>query len=134
MVVVATMTTTTMMTTTTKARVALDMLAYGGDDGIIPLLSRGEKGGPTIVVLRRYDDEVCALAEFPDGLRVTVGFDEGSTKVYSYDGWSLRCHATTTATTGRGGGWRRHTFAEPQDNDNNDDGLFLTGQRRLRQQ
>jgi len=37
---------------------ASDMLANGGDDGIISLLPRGEKGGPTIVALRRYDNEV----------------------------------------------------------------------------
>jgi len=60
---------------------ALDVLANGGDDGIISLLPRGEKGGATIVALRRYDDEVRALAVSPDGLRVAVGFDDGSTKV-----------------------------------------------------
>ncbi len=68
----------------------MDVLPYGGDDGIISLLPRGEKGWPTIVALRRYDDEVRALAVSPDGLRVAVGFDDGSTKVYSYDGWSSR--------------------------------------------
>ena len=60
---------------------ALDVLANGGDNGIISLLPHGEKGGLTIVALRRYDDEVRALAVTPDGLRVAVGFDDGSTKV-----------------------------------------------------
>ena len=95
-------------------RAALDVLAYGGDDGIISLLPRGEKGWLTIVALRGYDNEVRALAVSPDGLRVTVGIDDGSTKVYSYDGWSSRRRATTTDTTGGGGGGRRrHPFAEP---------------------
>ena len=60
---------------------ALDVLANSGDDGIISLLPRGEKGGLTIVALRRYDDKVRALVVSPDGLRVAVGFDDGSTKV-----------------------------------------------------
>jgi hypothetical protein len=60
---------------------ALDVLAIGGDEGIISLLPRGEKGGRTIVALRRYGDKVRALAVSPDGLRVAVGFDNGSTKV-----------------------------------------------------
>ena len=117
-------------------RAALDVLAYGGDDRIISLLPRGEKGWPTIVALRRYDNEVRALAVSPDGLRVAVGFDDGSTKVYSYDGWSSRRRSNTTATTGGGGGRRRHPFAEPpksssssrgaRDDDDDDDCLFLT--------
>jgi len=117
-------------------RATLDVLAYGGEDGIISLLPRGEKGGATIVTLRRSADEVRALAVFPDGLRVAVGFDDGSTKVYSYDGWSSRRRATTTTTIGGGGGRRHHPFAEPpksssssrgaRDDDDDDDGLFLT--------
>ena len=61
----------------------LDVLANDGDDSIISLLPRGkrEKGGPTIVALRRYDDEVRTLAVSPNGLRIAVGFDDGSTKV-----------------------------------------------------
>ena len=115
---------------------AVDVLAYSGDDGIISLLPRGKKGGPTIVAMRRYDDEVRTLAVSPDGLRVAFGFDNGSTKVYSYDGWSSRRRATTTTTTGGGGGRCRHPFAEPpklssssrgaRDDDDDDDGLFLT--------
>ncbi len=57
------------------------MLANGWDDGIISLLPRGEKGWPTIVALRRYDDEVRTLVVSPNGLRIAVGFDDRSTKV-----------------------------------------------------
>eukprot|EP00584_Thalassiosira_punctigera_P002193 CAMPEP_0172533418 /NCGR_PEP_ID=MMETSP1067-20121228/6134_1 /TAXON_ID=265564 ORGANISM="Thalassiosira punctigera, Strain Tpunct2005C2" /NCGR_SAMPLE_ID=MMETSP1067 /ASSEMBLY_ACC=CAM_ASM_000444 /LENGTH=1269 /DNA_ID=CAMNT_0013318063 /DNA_START=140 /DNA_END=3949 /DNA_ORIENTATION=+ len=58
-----------------------DILAYGGDDGKVYLLD-GEKKPRAI---RKYDDEVKAIAVSPDGLRVSIGFDDGSTKIYAYD-------------------------------------------------
>jgi len=91
-----------------------------------------------IAALRRYNDKVPTSAVSPDGLRVAVGFDDGSMKVYSYNRWLSHCRATTTTTTtGGGGGRRRHPFAEPpkslsssrgarDDEDDDNDGLFLT--------
>ena len=91
---------------------AVDMLAYGGDDGCIYLLNNhhssstnssstsnnndenknNEEGAPPSsssqqepIVIRKYDDEVRSLAISNDGKRIAVGFDDGSTKIYSYD-------------------------------------------------
>eukprot|EP00804_Cyclotella_cryptica_P016909 CCRYP_001865-RA/>CCRYP_001865-RA protein AED:0.05 eAED:0.05 QI:78/1/1/1/1/0.75/4/1399/978 len=63
---------------------AADILAYGGDDGCIYLLpAPGQQEPPRVI--RQYDDCVRALAVSPDGKRVAVGFDDGSTMIYRYD-------------------------------------------------
>ena len=83
---------------------ATTVLGYNGADGNVYLLpssaggtasggADGADGGdgpdaPTAAhaaVVRRYDDAVTALAVSADGLRVAVGFEDGSTAVYSYD-------------------------------------------------
>eukprot|EP01082_Thalassiosira_pseudonana_P008326 g7365.t1 g7365 contig24:441116-445003(+) len=61
----------------------VDILAYGGDNGTIYLLPSGDATEPKAI--RTYDECVRALAISPDGLRVAVGFDEGESKIYSYD-------------------------------------------------
>ncbi len=76
----------------------LDLLAYGGDDGrIYHLHHRKPQQEATTAaassssipstprVIRKYDDEVRAVAVSPDGKRIAVGFDDGSTKIYAFD-------------------------------------------------
>jgi WD40 repeat protein len=60
------------------------LLAYGGDDGTISLVTfNGSKA--TANPVRRFDEEaVRALAVSPDGKRVAVGFDSGATHIYEY--------------------------------------------------
>jgi WD40 repeat protein len=60
------------------------LLAYGGDDGTISLVTfNGTKAKATPV--RRFDEEaVRALAVSPDGKRVTVGFDSGMMQIFTY--------------------------------------------------
>eukprot|EP00579_Thalassiosira_antarctica_P009756 CAMPEP_0201922180 /NCGR_PEP_ID=MMETSP0903-20130614/10281_1 /ASSEMBLY_ACC=CAM_ASM_000552 /TAXON_ID=420261 /ORGANISM="Thalassiosira antarctica, Strain CCMP982" /LENGTH=1247 /DNA_ID=CAMNT_0048459265 /DNA_START=142 /DNA_END=3888 /DNA_ORIENTATION=+ len=65
----------------------VDILAYGGDDGCIYLINNhgGDGSNSKPRVIRKYDDEVKAIAVSPDGLRVSIGFDDGSTKIFSYN-------------------------------------------------
>ena len=78
----------------------VDLLAYGGDDGRIYHLHHRkslQEGATTSTnnassstlstprVIRKYDDEVRAVAVSPDGQRIAVGFDDGSTKIYAFD-------------------------------------------------
>lgn len=57
------------------------IVAYGGDDGCLYLLSNPSEA------IKRYDDCIRAVAVSPDGKRVAVGFDDGSTIIYCYDSY-----------------------------------------------
>jgi WD40 repeat protein len=58
------------------------VLAYGGDEGIIACLAKGEN---KFQVVQRYDDGVRAVAFSEDGKRVAVGFDSGEIQILKYD-------------------------------------------------
>ena len=82
------------------------VLAYGGDDGIISFLSLDFDSSKTPdnskgKTVKRYDDGgVRAVAISKDGKRVAVGFDDGSTKVYCYDDYdssSMKIHPFAAA-------------------------------------
>jgi WD40 repeat protein len=60
------------------------LLAFGGDDGQISCLQQDAEE-KNFVVLHRYDDGVRAVAVSKDGKRVAVGFEDGSTKVYTFE-------------------------------------------------
>eukprot|EP00571_Detonula_confervacea_P002422 CAMPEP_0172315686 /NCGR_PEP_ID=MMETSP1058-20130122/25981_1 /TAXON_ID=83371 /ORGANISM="Detonula confervacea, Strain CCMP 353" /LENGTH=1247 /DNA_ID=CAMNT_0013029825 /DNA_START=112 /DNA_END=3855 /DNA_ORIENTATION=+ len=62
----------------------VDMLAYGGDDGWVHLLN-SDNGESRVIRNFANDGEVRALAVSPDGLRIAVGFEDGCTKIFSYD-------------------------------------------------
>ena len=52
------------------------VLALGGDDGTISVITFGEK--PTVKAIRRFDEAaVRALAVSPTGKRVALGFENG---------------------------------------------------------
>jgi hypothetical protein len=94
----------------------VDVLAYGGDDGLVSLIgsskSISNETSSIASPLRRYDDEVRAMAISGDGLRIAVGYDDGSTKIYNYDDW--KCddgHADAAVDDDDDGRRRRHPFA-----------------------
>jgi WD40 repeat protein len=62
-----------------------ELLAYGGDDGIITCLTTSDKNDNDASIIQRYDDGVRAVAVSKDGKRVAVGFDDGRTQLYSFD-------------------------------------------------
>jgi WD40 repeat protein len=68
------------------------LVAYGGDHGTISVLEQtGNADGKIAAkVTRRFDDSVRAVAVSHDLLRVAVGFDDGSTKIFAYDDTSLK--------------------------------------------
>jgi WD40 repeat protein len=91
-----------------------EILAYGGDDGIITCLTTVDNDSENdndsehdsenvsddiqanandASVVQRYDDGVRAVAVSKDGKRVAVGFDDGRTQVYSFDDYDYK---TTT--------------------------------------
>ena len=86
-----------------------DVLAYNTEDANLYLLTDGPGGlaggdgggwgpaGRSVRKLREFDNPVCALAVSADGLRVAVGFEDGRTAIYSYDGFD-------PSATGEGGG------------------------------
>eukprot|EP00956_Cyclotella_meneghiniana_P029051 scaffold69303_cov26-Cyclotella_meneghiniana.AAC.1 len=57
------------------------IVAYGGDDGCLYLLSNPNDP----IKIKLYDDCIRGLAVSPDGRRVAIGFDDGSTIIYCYD-------------------------------------------------
>ena len=63
------------------------ILAYGGDDGTISLITddddnNNKKARP----VRRWDDDaVRAVAASDDGKRIAIGLDCGATLIYAYD-------------------------------------------------
>jgi chromosome transmission fidelity protein 4 len=73
-----------------------EILAYGGDDGIITCLTTtttSESNGSNdndASVIQRYDDGVRAVAVSKDGKRVAVGFDDGRTQLYSFDDYDYK--------------------------------------------
>jgi WD40 repeat protein len=76
------------------------IVGFGGDNGTLVLLPDDltseitKRGRP----FRRYDDEaVRAVAVSPDGRRVIVGFDDGSTTVYAYADFTLG-HTNTVSS------------------------------------
>ncbi|KAL9180611.1 hypothetical protein ACHAXT_011064 [Thalassiosira profunda] len=60
-----------------------DVLAFSHNDTKIYLVHRNEP-----IPIRTYEEKVRALAASPDGLRVAVGFEDGTTKIYSFDDYS----------------------------------------------
>lgn len=60
------------------------LLAYGGEDGTISVLERDSDGKLHVKPARRFDDPVRAVASSHDGTRVAVGFEDGSSQIFSY--------------------------------------------------
>jgi hypothetical protein len=76
----------------TSSSSSLELLAYGGDNGHLYHIhhQHGSSTSPsnstsTPRAIRKYDDEIRALAISPDGKRIALGFDDGSTKIYAFD-------------------------------------------------
>ncbi|KAL7536855.1 hypothetical protein ACHAXR_009745 [Thalassiosira sp. AJA248-18] len=92
-----------------------DILAYGGDDGCIYLLSpnnnSNDKKPPRKI--RQYDDCIKSIAISPDALRISIGFDIGSTKIYSYDDYNT--NLTGNDNEEEEEGHRHHPFIPNND-------------------
>jgi WD40 repeat protein len=64
-----------------------ELLAWGGDTGAIrAILTEGTSATTATLMIRHWDedDDVRAVAVSHDGTRIAVGFDSGSTVIYSY--------------------------------------------------
>jgi hypothetical protein len=64
------------------------LLAYGGESGNVScLLPEQEytKNSNKFVIVQQYDDEVRSIAVSQDGKRLAVGFETGSTQIYTFD-------------------------------------------------
>ena len=64
-----------------------NVLAFGGDTGIITAISTSEydeSSKPKTRVLYRYDEPIRAIAISKDTLRIAVGFQDGSIDVYYF--------------------------------------------------
>jgi Minichromosome loss protein, Mcl1, middle region len=59
------------------------LIAYGGEQGTITAQKEGE-----FYVLHQFLDMIRAVAVSPDGKRVVIGDDYGSTKVYPFDDYT----------------------------------------------
>ena len=135
-------TTTTINSNTNTNGDGHDVLAYGGDDGAVYLLpsSRGNDTTTTNnnssdgsstnsnnannkpIRIREYDDEVKSIAVSSNGLRVAIGFDDGSTKIYSYDDYQ---HDDDNGAGDQA--QVHHPFIPTTNaNDNDEDGGFMT--------
>jgi WD40 repeat protein len=86
------------------------LLSYGGMNGNISCLvetmdddgaddegnnkNKINKGSSSnnnnkFVIVQRYDDEVRAVAVSPNGKRIAIGFDDGSTQIYKFDDYDI---------------------------------------------
>lgn len=74
-----------------------DVLAYGGIDGCISYVTPQRSK-----VARRFDDEVRAVAASSDGMRVAVGFDDGSTMIFGYESLDGDMHPFLVACQNKG--------------------------------
>jgi hypothetical protein len=66
------------------------LLAYGGGIGNVSCLLPEEKestkgNNNKFVIVQQYDDEVRSIAVSQDGKRLAVGFEMGSTQIYTFD-------------------------------------------------
>ena len=66
------------------------LLAYGGESGNVSCLlpeqeSTENSNSNKFVIVQQYDDEVRSIAVSQDGKRLAVGFDTGSTQIYTFD-------------------------------------------------
>ena len=67
-------------------------LAYGGDDGSITFID-----GTIVKCARRFSETVRAVAPSHDGMRVAVGFGDGSTTVFVYESLDGDLHPFLTS-------------------------------------
>lgn len=74
------------------------LLAYGGDDGTISLVTFNDTKNKSIATpVRRFDEEaVRALAVSSDGKRVAVGFDSGATQIYAYPDFDVTSSSSSS--------------------------------------
>jgi len=92
------------------------LAAYGGEDGAISVLQSSEEGkdkenNSKWRIGRQFDDAIRAIAVSPDGERIAVGFDDGSTMIYCYDASSLSSDSATN---------NLHPFLKVTSSDNKD--------------
>lgn len=83
-------------------------LAYGGDNGNLSLWNPSDN---THKIVQRFDDGIRAVATSSDGKRIAVGFDTGSTHIYTFDDYDV-------SNTSSGSS---HPFCQTNQNDDNDD-------------
>jgi len=69
------------------------ILAFGGCDGKIYLLPPSQHDANNKpIAIQEYDEEVRSVAVSPDGLRLAVGFEDGSCKIYGFDAFASACN------------------------------------------
>ena len=60
------------------------LLAYGGNNGNVTCFH-----GEEFIVVQRYDDGVRSMDVSSDGKRLAIGFDNGETKIYYFDDYTI---------------------------------------------